>query len=185
MSTLALCAVLAAAGVWLAEPNVARDPRRAVALRSRPAPPNTAPGLRLPDILVAEVLAAVVEAGAAPETAAWRLSRAMAAVGDPRAAGVHRLSAGAGSAPPEGDRLLTELTAGLALSARTGVAPAEFLRRAGRRAQLRDAERVGAAVSRLPVLLVLPAGLCLLPAAFLIAIVPVVLDLAQHVLGAP
>jgi tight adherence protein B len=38
-------------------------------------------------------------------------------------------------------------------------------------------------VARLPVLLVLPVGLCLLPAAILLGVVPVVLDLLGDVLA--
>ena len=183
MSPLAVCAVLVATGVWLGGREAPRRPfgRGPGGTRAERAASRSGP--TLPEVLVAELLAAALEAGAAPETATLQLSRALAAVGDRRAGGLRRLAVGGGASHPEGDRLLVELAAGLELAARTGVAPAEFARRAGHRAQSRAAERAQVAIARLPVLLVLPAGLCLLPAAFLIGIVPVVLDLARSVLG--
>lgn len=77
--------------------------------------------------------------------------------------------------PPE----LTEVTAALALAQRSGLAPAGLVRAAAaQRRRARTAARTVAA-QRLSVLVVLPMGLCLLPAFLLLTVAPFVLALLR------
>jgi tight adherence protein B len=90
----------------------------------------------------------------------------------PETATRHR--AGEATAP---DRLTEVVEEALALAARSGLPPTALIRRSATEERRRQAAAQLRAVRRLEVLLVIPAGLCLLPAFVLLGIVPVVLDL--------
>ncbi len=71
----------------------------------------------------------------------------------------------------------------LRLAARAGVPPAGLLRRAAQDARRERLNRVQTTTARLGVRLVLPLGLAFLPAFVLTTVVPVVLALAESLLG--
>jgi Flp pilus assembly protein TadB len=71
----------------------------------------------------------------------------------------------------------------LRMAAEVGVAPAELLQRAAEDMREAEQQRLGIAAARLGVRVVLPLGLAFLPAFVLTTVVPVVLALAQQVLG--
>jgi tight adherence protein B len=74
----------------------------------------------------------------------------------------------------------TDLADALDLAEATGAGPAPLVRRAAsRRRQARTAAQVAAA-RRMGVLLVLPTGLCFLPAFVALGVVPVILDLLAN-----
>jgi tight adherence protein B len=63
------------------------------------------------------------------------------------------------------------------LAAQSGLPPTGLIRRAAAEERRRQRAAQARAVRRLEVLLIVPAGLCLLPAFVLLGIVPVVLNL--------
>ena len=65
----------------------------------------------------------------------------------------------------------------LSLAARSGLPPTTLIRRSAAEERRRQAVAQLRAVRRLEVLLVVPAGLCLLPAFILLGVAPMVLDL--------
>jgi len=71
----------------------------------------------------------------------------------------------------------------LRMAAEVGVAPAELLQRAAEDMREAEQQRLAIAAARLGVRVVLPLGLAFLPAFVLTTVVPVVLALAQQVLG--
>jgi hypothetical protein len=77
------------------------------------------------------------------------------------------------------DELMAVLEEELLMAVRSGLPPADLLRRAAAEARRRRAAEQRRAVHRLEVLLVIPAGICLLPAFVLLGIVPIVLDLVH------
>jgi tight adherence protein B len=72
---------------------------------------------------------------------------------------------------------MTSVAEVMALAARSGVPPTALLRRAAEQERRRQADAQLKAVRRLEVLLVIPAGICLLPAFVLLGIVPLVIRL--------
>jgi hypothetical protein len=97
-------------------------------------------------------------------------------VGRPGSAGEAAAEGSAGrQAGP--DRLTEVVEEALGLAARSGLPPTALIRRSATEERRRQAAAQMRAVRRLEVLLVVPAGLCLLPAFVLLGIVPVVLDL--------
>jgi hypothetical protein len=78
-----------------------------------------------------------------------------------------------GSADPE----LDILREAMRMAGRAGLAPASLVRRAAAEERRRTGVARRRSIRRLEVLLVLPVGLCLLPAFVLLGIVPVVIDL--------
>jgi hypothetical protein len=148
--------------------------------------------------LVAEVLAS----GASPPRAVAAIAECLDRVQDPTATHLLRLAArlqgtapswtppvrpdgtgplsSAGPAPPgEGESLRTvdALAAALSLSVATGAGPVALIRAAAEDHRRRlHTERTKAA-HRLGVLVLLPTGLCLLPAFVLLTVVPLVIDL--------
>lgn len=68
------------------------------------------------------------------------------------------------------------------LASRAGAAPSGLLRRAAEDLRARETERVAVAGAKAGVRVVLPLGLCFLPAFILLTIVPLVLGLV-HPLG--
>jgi tight adherence protein B len=129
-----------------------------------------------------DLVGAVLTAGAPVTTALRVVGQAAAGQGDARAgeelstlADRHELAAGAvdASGPP----WVTALDEALLLARESGVALAPLLAAAAREERRRQAARARAAAARLGVRVVLPTGLCLLPAFVLLAIVPLVLSL--------
>jgi hypothetical protein len=141
----------------------------------------------IPDQLLGQVLASLLEAGAPPAQALGRLASRLAAEADPRAGGW--FAAQARLQDPSGDRgalparawtgepFVGALCEALTLAARTGSPPAQLVRDCVHTARRAQAATVARRLARLPVLLVLPLGTCLLPAALLLGVVPVVLGL--------
>jgi hypothetical protein len=143
----------------------------------------------MPGPLVLDLVAAVVQGGAPPHTALTAVGAALGESGDPRAA--HLLSAAgrvsrpaaklaadnAGAAGVESGRLLGAVEEALFLAARSGLPPTALVRRAAEEERRRQLSAQLRAIRRLEVLLVIPAGLCLLPAFVLLSIVPLVIDL--------
>jgi tight adherence protein B len=128
-----------------------------------------------------DLVAEVVASGSAPSRAVAVVGECLDRAHDPAAAALLGLAdrlLGSGSRPA-GPRLLVvdALDAALALSVATGAGPVALIRAGAeehrRRAQ---AEQVRAA-RRLGVLVLLPTGLCLLPAFVLLTVVPLVIDL--------
>ena len=115
--------------------------------------------LRVPADMVAELIAALVDAGLPP------------AVAVPL---THRCLAGVGLEPPP---MPPDVLASLQLSERTGLAPSTLLRAAAAEHRRRRAAAAAMAAERLAVLAVLPTGLCLLPAFVLLTVAPLVLAL--------
>ena len=147
--------------------------------------PGMASSEPMPTALLLELVAAVVQGGAPPEAALRSVGAALLEMGDQRGEGLllaaGRVSGPAGSealpAPALAGRLLAAVEESLLLATRSGLPPTALVRRAAveeRRRQLSEQLR---AIRRLEVLLVIPAGLCLLPAFVLLGIVPLVIDL--------
>jgi len=152
----------------------------------------------LPDGLIVDLVAAAVDAGAAPPAACRAVAEALrltdAAPGRRPADGGPPPSGGEGASlagdldrmasglPPQAVGLLPMYDV-IVRAARTGIAPAVLLRALAEEQRRAAEAHCEAATNRLPVLLVLPAGLCLLPAALLLGVVPMILDLLRDVLG--
>ncbi len=194
-----LAALLGAAACWLVlppgtGPSVRRLSRlrppgsgrgaltpsrpRSRAGRGRP-PRGSVPAL--PGAVLLDLVAAVLAAGA-PLAAALRIvGEAAAAHGDARAgeellrlADRHELGLRVddGAAP-----WVTALAEALLLARESGVAAAPLLTGAAAAQRRRHAADARVAAARLGVRVVLPTGLCLLPAFVLLAVVPLVLAL--------
>ena len=166
-----LSGLLAGAAVLLGPPGRSAATVRlgqAVRPRGRPvgarwrlpwSPAGTRAGDRadrvvLPADLVLELVAGLLDAGAPARQAVRLVGEVLDGTADP-------------------ERVLEAVE----LSESSGLPPAALLRaRADDLRRERDAAH-GRAVNRLGVLLVLPMGLCLLPAFVLLGVVPVVLDL--------
>jgi len=133
----------------------------------------------VPGPLVLDLIAALVQGGAPPPVALRMVGEALHAAGDAR--GPSLLMAAARVSRPGSDvgtdRLTMVVEAALGLAARSGLPPTALIRRSAAEERRRQAAAQIRAVRRLEVLLVIPAGLCLLPAFVLLGIVPVVLDL--------
>ena len=82
-----------------------------------------------------------------------------------------------GAADPTDDVGLDVLRDAVRLAASAGLPPAALVRRAAAEERRRASAARQRAIRRLEVLLVLPVGLCLLPAFVLLGIVPVIVDL--------
>ena len=72
--------------------------------------------------------------------------------------------------------------ASLALAVAAGVPPGVLLRRAAQDIRRRERQRLDEAIGRVSVLIVVPLGLCFLPAFALLTVVPVVMTIARSVL---
>jgi hypothetical protein len=150
------------------------------------AGPELMPAEMMPSPLILDLVAALVQGGAPPRAALRSVGEALQAMGDRR--GDELLAASTrigrpitatatGPEPAPAERLTAVLEEALWLAARSGLPPTALLRRcAAEERRRRNAAQLGA-IRRLEVLLVVPAGLCLLPAFVLLGVVPVVLDL--------
>jgi pilus assembly protein TadC len=135
----------------------------------------------------ADLLAAALTAGATVDGA---LRSVGSAIGGPLGERLHRVAAAheLGAAPEDIWRPLADLPGALPLiraaqrSHRSGAALAVALRRAADSARAADEASGEMAVRRAGVLIVLPVGLCFLPAFVLIGVVPVIAGVLGDVL---
>jgi hypothetical protein len=163
--------------------------RRLRAALPAKAPPSAVtpadPTLSMPGPLVLDLVAALIQGGAPPRTALGSVGAALQAAGDPNGADLLTASARIGhpagvTAAPSGSgdqRLTAMVEEALWLAARSGLPPTTLIRRSAAEERRRQAAAQLRAVRRLEVLLVVPAGLCLLPAFILLGVAPMVLDL--------
>ncbi|WP_298988542.1 type II secretion system F family protein [uncultured Pseudokineococcus sp.] len=153
--------------------------------RSRPGPADAAPD----PALLLDLVAAALEAGSPPlaalEAAAAALGRARPSPHDEdlrqRCAAL-RLGAGWSSAWEGAGPELAPVRDALGLAVGAGAPGAALLRDAASEERRRRAREAQRRASALGVRLVLPLGLCALPAFAALAVVPVVLSLAAQVL---
>ncbi|WP_432547031.1 type II secretion system F family protein [Kineococcus sp. SYSU DK004] len=166
-----------------------RPGRTGAADTGPPDPAEGADGARADVSLLLELVATALDAGLPPATAVQEavavLREATGEALEPTLDAVCARAAG-GADPVAAWTLLpahlTELADPLVLAARTGAPPARLLRSAAvrlRRERRRAAEERAA---RLGALLVLPLGLCTLPAFLALGVVPVVLSIAGPLL---
>ena len=186
-------AVLVAGGGTAPRPGAGPPPPRWGRVRSRltrRASRRREPSVDVP--LVLDLVAAAVAAGLPPGRALEAAVDALAGTGAEETA-LRRVAVQLswGSSPEEAWRDLTgeserwdELAEALLLSTRTGAPAASLLASAAASARAARRWEAEAAAARLSALLVLPLGLCTLPAFLLLGVVPVVLTLAGEVLGA-
>ena len=186
-------AVLVAGGGTAPRPGAGPLPPRWGRVRdrlTRRASRRREPPVDVP--LVLDLVAAAVEAGLPPGRALEAAVDALAGTGTEETA-LRRVAVQLswGSSPEEAWRDLTgeserwdELAEALLLSTRTGAPAASLLASAAASARAARRWEAEAAAARLSALLVLPLGLCTLPAFLLLGVVPVVLTLAGEVLGA-
>lgn len=182
------------------------DPAGAAGARPVRPPERAEP---LPDHLLGDVVAALIDAGSPPAQALRHLGRVLLAAGDPRAQAWLRVAdlmvSTAAPAPPEAHRhaphrhaphrhaprrhtphrhppgpLVGAVADALLLAARSGLPPAAVVRGCAQAQRRSQAEWSARRTARLPVLLVLPLGLCLLPASVVLGIAPVVLGLLEQ-----
>ncbi len=155
---IAAAALLAAASVLVAAP-----PRRSVVgVRSRDREPpaqRPAPAGSVPAAVLADLLVALLDAGLPADHAVEVLRH-------------HVVEAGLRE-PPD----IAPVRQALDLASRTGVAPGSLVRTAAAEQRRREAAARTLAARRLGVLIVLPVGLCLLPAFVTLTVVPLVLAL--------
>ena len=182
MSRGGLAAALVAAAVMLC--GAGGPTPRLRLLGHRPGPPGRASPAPVPWALVLDLLVAVLAAGASVTGALRAVGGELAEVGDPSAAAVLDLAAALELGPPgpvQGDAAMPdhvrELHDVLSLSLRTGMAPVGLVTAAADTRRRRRAQAQALAAQRLGVLVVLPTGLCLLPAFVLLTVAPLVLDL--------
>ena len=148
-----------------------RDRRREARDRTRRS--------RLPGPLLFDLVAALLDAGSAPGAALTAVGTALERRGDPRGVLLTRLAAQAhdGLDVRAADPSLAPLQEALRLAVLSGMPPAGLVRRAAEQERARLQAQGRRAAKRLEVLLVLPVGLCLLPAFVLLGIAPTVIDL--------
>lgn len=181
--TAVLVALLGAA-LWLLLAAPAAEQRlRAVAgtpVSQTPPPPGPS------DVaLLADLVAAALAAGATPLAALDVAGRAVGGLeGEQvvRVAARLRLGSDWGGAWRGTRPGLEPLTRCLGLALDTGAPGAALLRDAASELRRRRARAAQLEASRLGVRLVLPLGLCALPAFLALGVVPVVISLADHVL---
>lgn len=151
----------------------------------RPRHRDARVGEPVPWALVLDLLVAVLVAGASVTGALRAVGSELTEVDDPAAAPVLELAAvlELGPAPTAGAGAtqvpdhVRELHDVLSLSLRTGMAPVPLLAAAADTRRRSRAQAQALAAQRLGVLVVLPTGLCLLPAFVLLTVAPLVLDL--------
>lgn len=152
-------------------------------LRTTPARPDAAaPATSEPDAtspaLVLDLVAVALESGLDPASAVAAAGRSLGSTVDP-VADIETIVASLARMTREDD-VAAELRAALEFSAATGAPAAELLRSRAddlRRRRLRRAEE---AAGRLGVRIVLPLGVCILPAFIALGVMPVVLSLVEQ-----
>jgi len=182
---VALGSLVAASPWWSAR---AGTRTRLVVLGARTPPPGRgrAPSGPVEVGVLLELLAAAVRAGTSIPRALEAVGQA---IGGPDGVALHRAGAavvlGAGwdeawaGAPPR----LEVVRSALGLAWEQGAAPGESLRAAGEHLRGEQQALARRAAARLAVHLVLPLGVCFLPAFVLIGLLPVLLSLGGGVLG--
>lgn len=167
-------------------PVVGAALRRDHARGARRAPPRGSAPLapRLPGPLLLELVAALLESGAPPPVAVRTIGGVLSAEADPRGAVLLTLAVHlehGGPVPVDahlhGDPGLAALVEAMQMAVSAGLPPAVLVRRAAAEERRRLSSAQRRAVRRLEILLVLPVGLCLLPAFVLLGIAPMVIDL--------
>jgi hypothetical protein len=164
---------------------------------SAPGPRAVEPTARLTVPMVLDLVAEVVASGASPVRALVAVGESLERVCDPSGADLlrtaRRLSGADGgsmSVGQPGTRAVGQPAAGsvggqsadalaraLALSVVTGAGPVTLIRAAAQEHRRRVQAEQTQAAHRLGVLVLLPTGLCLLPAFVLLTVVPIVIDL--------
>jgi hypothetical protein len=200
---IVLSGVLVAASVLVIRPPAALSRLRAVTPTAEPATGSAATpsGRRrpaMPTPIVLDLVASVLAAGAAPTTAVTAVARCLRAADDPADVGLFELAvrlaagetaprSGAGAGSRSGPRSARRggstpaasvaLASALELAAVSGLGPVALVHAAAdeERRRLRGAQVLAA--RRLGVMILLPTGLCLLPAFVLLTVVPLVIDL--------
>jgi hypothetical protein len=139
------------------------------------------PGPVLPGPVLLDLVAAVLRAGAPVSTALRVVGEAAAEHGDPGACEEMLRQADRHDLGLQVERPAAPWAAALAealgLAREAGVAAAPLLQAAAAQERRRQAGAARVAAARLGVRVVLPTGLCLLPAFVLLAVVPLVLAL--------
>ncbi|HEX2808972.1 MAG TPA: hypothetical protein VHN80_22630 [Kineosporiaceae bacterium] len=159
--------------------RAASSPRTARARRRRPA---------MPAPIVLDLVASVLAAGAAPAAAVTAVAQCLRAADDPADAGLFELAARlaggdtgdlSGPAPERGSAptAAAALVSALELAAVSGLGPVALVHAAADEERRRRGGAQIVAARRLGVMILLPTGLCLLPAFVLLTVVPLVLDL--------
>lgn len=145
-----------------------------------------APAVQMPPALSLDLLAAVLASGASPHSAVLAMAQALEQAGEPAEdliRSAERLLDGSARTKPAdldpelGDALSRAIGSALSLSRRSGLPPAELLKAAATRERARRSMQARATIRRLEVLLIIPAGICLLPAFVVLGVVPVVIAL--------
>lgn len=154
-------------------PMVAARARR----RARRRPARAVPGV-VPAPVVVDLVAAALLTGLPPEVAVRGVADVLDDAGDPGGRALRSL------VPPTGDRTagplpaaFAELGQALGLAARTGLGPVGLVQAAAAESRRIATAHRQVAARRLGTLVVLPTGLCLLPAFVLLTVAPLVLDL--------
>lgn len=136
----------------------------------------------MPGPLLLDLVAALVQGGAPPQAALRAVAAGLREDGDDQADGFLLVADRVGHprrGEGAGDGIATVIEEAMWLAVRAGLPPTALIRRAAAEERRRRAAIRTRAVRRLEVLLVLPTGLCLLPAFVLLGVVPVVLDLLR------
>ena len=181
--TGATVAVLGLVATWLAAPDPARRLRSVAAGRLTASSLAAAAG----DVaLLADLVAAALGAGATPVSALDVAGRAVGgAEGDEVVTVAARLRLGSdwGAAWVGTSAAVVPLQRSLRLALGTGAPGADLVRATATELRRRRHRAAQLEANRLGVRLVLPLGLCALPAFGLLGVVPVVVSLAGQVLA--
>jgi hypothetical protein len=185
----ALAVLLVAATVWNLVPT-AGNPDRSRATGSGSGPGRTRSGpdrpqgspQEVPASIVLEMVAAALDCGASPSRATATVSVCLRDTPGPLPEALGRLSrhlaSGAGLADlRDGPAALVPLLDALDLALTAGIGPAPLVRSAAREHRRRRVDIGVLAARRLGVTVLLPTGLCLLPAFVLLTVAPLVLAL--------
>ncbi|MDO5724413.1 MAG: type II secretion system F family protein [Flaviflexus sp.] len=154
----------------------------------RPPRPRTARPRPLDEAMIIDLVGALISAGAAIPVALESLGQCLppGAEATEAATAGKALLLGASWEEAWGEEpRLARLAAALEPAWQDGAPPVILLQRAAGAVRARRMKDAQEAAGRLSVRLVLPLGLCFLPAFFLIGVVPIVLSLGMKLLGAP
>lgn len=173
---LAASAAAAAATRLALPPGAGAARRRLVGVGRGPT------GVRLPGPVLLDLVATVLTAGLPVSTALLVVADAAAGVGDTGAADelrrlAERHDLGVDTRGGTGPGWSAPLEEALLLARAAGVAAAPLLVAAAADSRRREAAASRVAAAQLGVRVVLPTGLCLLPAFVLLSVVPLVLAL--------